>query len=272
MEKVVIGVTVLLLLFFTQVTPERIEQEIEKAMKQSLNAKSVDVELEGSPGFPTLKGKFKKLTVSIEGLNFAGGQLLDILPIGFTDKPQKEGKVNEVSMNLYKSNYEGLEISEIQAHAQKVRFDLKGSLKEKRLVLVSAASGILSGFIAANSIQKYLADHASKHGFESFQTHLRHESVEIEGLWKVKLAGVNIVQIPFNAVAELFPIGNEVHWKLREARIADLVPLPVGWLQEQFQNLNPLIRFDFSPLQVQLKTLKISSKGVYIFANFSLSP
>jgi len=96
MEKVAVGVAVLLLLFFTQVTPERVERELEKVMKQALPAKTVDVELEGSPGFPTLQGKFRKLTVQIEGLSFSGGQLLELLPVRFTDKPEKEGKVGEV--------------------------------------------------------------------------------------------------------------------------------------------------------------------------------
>ncbi len=272
MEKVAIGVAILLLLFFTQVTPEKVEKELEKALRQSLPVRSVDVELKGSPGFPTLQGKFKRLTVLIDGLSFTGGQLLEILPIRFTDKPEKEGRVGEVELNLRDAVYEGLAISQIQAHAQTVRFDLKGSLREKRLVLVSAASGTLSGFIAADSIRKYLAEHANKSGIEGAQVQLRKGLIEVEGRWKVELAGVNIAKIPFNASAELMPFGNEIHLKLREAKIAYTIPLPAGWLQEQLQKLNPLIRFDLSPLQVRLTTADVSSDGVFISADFSLSP
>lgn len=272
MEKVAIGLAVLVLLFFTQVTPEKVERKLERAMRQSLTAKRVDVELEGSPGFPTLQGKFKKLTVKVDGLSFKGGELIEILPIRFTDKPEKEGKVGEVQLLLRDTIYEGLAVSELNAHAQTVRFDLKGSLREKRLVLVSAASGVIFGFIEANSIQKYLAEHAGKYGVESLQARLRHGFVEVDGRWRIELAGVNVAKIPFSAVTELVPFGNEVHFRLREARVAELIPLPAGWLQERFQSLNPLIRFDLSPLQVRLKTVKVLPEGLSISADFSFSP
>jgi hypothetical protein len=273
MEKIAVGVAVLLLLFFTQVTPERVERELEKVMRQALPAKTVDVELEGSPGFPTLQGKFRKLTVQIEGLSFSGGQLLELLPVRFTDKPEKEGKVGEVHLLLRDADYEGLKISELKAHAKTVRFDMKGSLKEKRLVLVSASSGTLSGFISASSIQGYLSEYATKNGVESPQVRLRHGSVEVEGRWRVELAGVPLLRIPFNAIAELFPAnGNEIHWRLKHATVAEIVPLPTGWLQERFQNLNPLVRFDLAPLQVQIKTVTVTPKGVYLEASFALAP
>lgn len=272
MEKVAVGVVILLLLFFTQVTPDKVERELEKALRQSLPAKSVDVELEGSPGFPTMRGKFKKLTVEIEGLSFAGGELLEMLPIRFTDKPKKEGRVGEVLLLLHDAIYEGLTISELKAQAQTVRFDLKGSLQEKRLVLVSAASGILSGFIAANSVQQYLTEHATKYGIEDAKVKLKNGDVEVEGMWRVELAGIPIVRVPFEAVAELFPVKNEIHWKLQRAIIAEILPLSTSWLQERFKQLNPLIRFDLSPLQVQLQTVTVNSKGVHITAEFSLTP
>ncbi|MCS7185790.1 MAG: DUF2993 domain-containing protein [Armatimonadetes bacterium] len=272
MEKVAVGVALLLLLFFTQVTPDRVERELEKAMRQSLTAKSIDVELEGSPGFPTLKGKFKKMTVKIEGLSFAGGELLEMLPIRFVDKPKKEGRVGEVVLMLNDANYEGLTISELQAQAKTVRFDLESSLKERRLVLVSAASGTLSGFIAANSIQRYLAEHAKKYEVEDVKVRLRVGSVEFEGRWRVELAGVPVLRVPFEAVAELFPTNNEIHWKLVQATVAEIVPLPAGWLQERFKQLNPLIRFDLAPLQVQLQTVSVTPKGLHLTAKFALSP
>ncbi|MCS7264519.1 MAG: DUF2993 domain-containing protein [Armatimonadetes bacterium] len=271
MEKLAIGGLILILIFFTQVTPEKVERELEKALRKSLTAKSVDVELEGSPGFPTLQGKFKSLTIRVDGLSFSGGQLLEMLPIRFTDKPEKEGRVGKVVLSLHESIYEGLTISELEAHAYDVRFDLKGSVKEKRLVLLSATSGTLSGFISSNSTQKYLANQAIKHGIESLKVQLKHETVEIEGMWKVELAGANIAKIPFNAIAELFPTGNEIRWRLKEARIAELIPLPSGWVQGRLQNFNPLIRFDLSPIQVQIKNLKVLPEGIYIFAEFSLS-
>lgn len=271
MEKVAIGVAVLLLLFFTQVTPDKVERELEKVLNQSLPAKRVDVELKGSPGFPTLEGKFKKLTVQIEGLSFVGGQLLEILPIKFTDKPEKEGKVKEVELILQDTLYEGLLISELKAYAQTVRFDLKGSLRERRLVLVSAASGNLSGFIPANSLGKYLSEYAERYGFEGTKVQLKHKFVEIEGHWKLTLGGINIAKIPFSAVAELFPVSNEIHWKLHEARIGDVLPVPTRLFQDYLQSLNPLIRFDLSPLQVRLTNLNVSKKGVSMSAEFSLS-
>lgn len=272
MEKIAASIAILLLLFFTQVTPERVERELEKALRQSLAAKSVDVELKGSPGFPTLQGKFKKMTVKIEGLSFAGGELLGMLPIRFVDKAKKEGRVGEVLLLLSDANYEGLAISEIQAQAKTVRFDLKSSLKEKRLVLVSAASGTLSGFIAASSIQRYLTEHARKYGVEEVKVWLRNGSVDFEGRWRVELAGVPVVSVPFEATAELFPVKNEIHWRLVRATVAEILPLPAGWLQERFKKLNPLIRFDLTPLQVQLQTVTVSPKGVHITANFALSP
>lgn len=273
MEKVAIGVAVLLLLFFTQVTPDRVEKELENAVKQSLNAKAVDVELEGSPGLPTLQGKFRKLTIKIEGLSFTGGQLLEMLPIRFTEKPQKEGKVGEVLLFLENADYEGLTISELNARAQTVRFDLKSSLRERRLVLVSAASGTLSGFITSSSVKRYLSEHASKHGVEDARVQLRHGSVEVEGKWQVELAGFKLLRVPFSAIAELFPAnGNEIHWRLVRATLAEIVPLPAGWLQERLRKFNPLIRFDLSPMQVQLQTVNVSPEGVKLEAEFTLSP
>ncbi len=272
MEKIAAGLVVLLLLFFTQVTPDRVERELEKALREALTAKSVDVELEGSPGLPTLQGKFRKMTVKIDGLSFAGGELLEILPIRFTDRAKKEGKVGEVLLLLSNANYEGLAISEFQAQAKAVRFDLKSSLRERRLVLVSAASGTMSGFIAASSIQRYLAEHASKYGVEDGRVRLRSGSVEFEGKWRVELAGVPIVHVPFEAVAELFPVKNEIHWRLVRATVAEILPLPTGWLQERLKQLNPLIRFDLAPLQVQLQTVTVTPEGVGITANFTLAP
>jgi hypothetical protein len=48
--------------------------------------------------------------------------------------------------------------------------------------------------------------------------------------------------------------------------------LPTGWLQERFQNLNPLVQFDLAPLQVQIKTVTVTPKGVYLEASFALAP
>lgn len=272
MEKVAFGVAVLLLLFFTQVTPEQVERELEKALRQSMAAKSVDVELEGSPGFPTLQGKFKKMIVKIEGLSFSGGELLEMLPIRFVDKAEKEGKVGEVLLLLRDANYEGLAISELQATAQTVRFDLKRSLRERRLVLVSAASGELSGFIDASSIQRYLAEHASKYGVENVRVWLKRGSVEVEGRWRVELANFPVARIPFDATAELFPVNSEIHWRLVQVTVGEILPLPAGWLQERFKELNPLIRFDLAPLQVQLQTITVAPKGVHVTAKFALAP
>lgn len=273
MEKLAIGVTVLLLLLFTQVTPERVEKKLEKVMRQAIPAKAIDVELEGSPGLPTLQGKFRKLTVRIEGLSFSGGQLLETLPIKFTDKPEKEGRIGEVHLTLSDTDYEGLRISKLQARAKTVRFDMRGSLKEKRLVLVSAASGTLIGFISADSIQRYIARYASENGVEEPQIQLRHGDMSVEGRWKVELAGVPLVRLPFSALVELFPAnGNEIHWKLLRATIAEIVPLPAGWLQERFQKLNPIVRFDLAPLRVQIETVTVTPEGINISAKFALSP
>ncbi len=271
-EKLAAALAVLVVLFFTQVTPERVEKELEKALRQSLTAESVDVELDGAPGFPTMRGKFRRLTVTIKGLEFKGGQLLELLPIRFTDKPEKEGRVGEVFLHLRDALYEGLRISELNAHAKTVRFDLKGSLRERRLVLVSAATGELTGFIDADAVRHFLTERAVKEGIENPQVWLHRGFVEIEGRWRVEMLGVPVMRVPFTAEVELFPVANEVHWRLRRATIADLVPLPANWLQERLKAFNPLIRFDLAPLQVHLQPLIVSPKGVQIAASFTLAP
>lgn len=268
-----LALAALLVLFFTQVTPERVERELEKALRQSLPAKSVEAKLEGEPGFPTLQGKFRRLTIRMDGLSFRGGQLLEMLPVRFTNKPEKEGCVGEVRLLLRDADYEGLHIAELAAYAQTVRFDLKGSLREKRLVLVSAASGTLTGFITAASIERYLKHYATEKGVEDAQVRLRHGSVEVEGRWRVEVAGVSLLRIPFSAVAELFPVnGNELHWRLVSASLADLVPLPADWLQERFKAFNPLVRFDLSPLKVQWRSMSVTQEGIHLSADFSLRP
>lgn len=272
MEKVLVGLIALFALFFTQVTPERVERELERALRQSLTAQQVDAELDGAPGFPTLRGKFRKLTVTIKGLQFQGGQLLELLPVGFTAKPVKEGRIGEVHLLLKDTVYEGLLIADLQAHARSVRFDMKGSLREKRLVLVSASEGEMKGVVAADALQRYLTERLTREGVESPQVWLRRGSVEVEGRWRVEFAGMPLMRVPFSATAELFPLGNEVHWRLRDAYLADLVPLPTGWLQERFKAFNPLIRFDLAPLEVRLHSLLLTPKGAQFTATFSLSP
>lgn len=273
MEKLALGLGVLLLLFFTQVTPERIERRMEKALQQSLPAKSVNVELDGAAGFPTLKGKFRKLTVQIDGLAFSGGQLEKMLPVRFTDKPEKEGRVSEVSIQLRDADYDGLSIAELQAQAQTVRFDLKASLREKRLVLVSASTGTLKGFIAADALQSYLAGLAIKEGVEDLQVTLRSGDAEMRGKCKMTAKELTLLRIPFSAVVELFPANtNEVHWRLVKATVAEILPLPASWLQDKFKALNPLLRFDLTPLQINLHTVTVTPKGVGLAADFSLAP
>ena len=147
MEKGLIAVGLLLLLLFTQVTPEKVERQIEGVLRRSLPARHVDVELDGALGLPTLRGRFRKMTITVDGLSFRGGQLLEMLPVQFTSKPEKEGRVGEVVILLRDADYEGLKIAEVKAQAKTVRFDLKGSLRARRLVLVSASEGLLSGFI-----------------------------------------------------------------------------------------------------------------------------
>ena len=272
MEKLVAALAALFVLFYTQVTPERVEKQLEKAFRQSLAAESVKVDLDGAPGFPTMRGKFRKLTVFVKGLKFEGGQLLELLPVRFTDKPEKEGKVGEVFLHLRDAVYEGLSIAELNAHAKTVRFDLKGSLREKRLVLVSAAAGELTGFITADAARRYLTERALKEGIEDPQVRLRRGAVEIEGRWRVEMLGLPLVRVPFSAEAVLFPVANEVHWRLRRADIADLVPLPVGWLQERLKAFNPLLRLDLAPLQVNLSAIFVSPEGIRIAATCSLAP
>ncbi len=273
MEKGLIAIGALLLLLLTQVTPERVERQMENALRRSLPAQRVDVELDGAPGLPTLRGKFRKMTITVEGLSLRGGQLLDMLPIQFTSKPEKEGRIGEVTILLRDTDYEGLKIAEMKAQAQTVRFDLEGSLRAHRLVLVSTSEGSLSGFVPPDSLQRYLAERAKKEGVEELQVTLRDGQVDLEGRWSVVVDNIVLGRLPFSATTELFPAnGNEVHWRLQRATIASIFPLPANWLQERFKNLNPLLRFDLSPLQVRLHTVQVTPKGVWLFATFTLAP
>ncbi|MGQ9727009.1 MAG: LmeA family phospholipid-binding protein, partial [Candidatus Fervidibacter sp.] len=146
-------------------------------------------------------------------------------------------------------------------------------LNEKSLVLVSSASGTISSFITSRYVKRYLSEHDSKHGVEEARVQLRHGRVEVEGKWQFELAGFKLLRIPFSAIAELFPAnGNEIHWRLVRATVAEIVPLPAGWLQERLREFNPLIRFDLSPMQVQLQTINVSPEGLKFEAEFTLSP
>jgi hypothetical protein len=273
MEKGLIAVGVLLLLLFTQATPERVERQMEQALRRSLPARHVDVELDGALGLPTLRGKFRKMTITVDGLSFRGGQLLEMLPIQFTSKPEKEGRIGEVTILLRDADYEGLTIAEVKAQAQTVRFDLKGSLRANRLVLVSASEGTLSGFIPPASLQRYLAERAAKEGVEGLRVTLRDGSADIEGRWRITVGDTVLGRLPFSATTELFPAnGNEVHWRLQRATVAQIFPLPPNWLQERFKNLNPLLCFDLSPLRLNLHTVRVTPNGVSLLATFTLSP
>ncbi|MFA0751183.1 MAG: hypothetical protein SLRJCFUN_001586 [Candidatus Fervidibacter sp.] len=273
MEQAALAVGLLLLLLFTQATPEKVERQMEKALRQALPARHVDVELDGAPGLPTLQGKFRKMTVTVDGLSFRGGQLLEMLPVQFTSKPEKEGRVGEVVILLRDADYEGLKIAEVKAQAQTVRFDLKGSLRARRLVLVSASEGLLSGFIPPDALQRYLAERAGKEGVEELRVTLHNGLANIEGRWRITVGETVLGRLPFSATVELFPAnGNEVHWRLQRATIAQIFPLPPNWLQERFNKLNPLLRFDLSPLQLNLHTVRVTPNGVSLLATFSLSP
>jgi len=273
MEKGLIAVGLLLLLLFTQVTPEKVERQIEGVLRRSLPARHVDVELDGALGLPTLRGRFRKMTITVDGLSFRGGQLLEMLPVQFTSKPEKEGRVGEVVILLRDADYEGLKIAEVKAQAKTVRFDLKGSLRARRLVLVSASEGLLSGFIPPEALQRYLAERAGKEGVEELRVTLRDGAADIEGRWRITVGDTVLGRLPFSATTELFPAnGNEVHWRLQRATIAQIFPLPSNWLQERFKNFNPLLRFDLSPLQLNLHTVRVTPKGIWLLATFSLSP
>lgn len=273
LEKVALALGALVLLLFTQATPKRIERELGKVLRQSLPAKAIDVELDGVAGLPTLRGKFRKLLIHIDGLKFSGGQLAEMLPIRFTDRPEKEGRVGEVCLSLHDADYDGLQISEFSAHAKKVRFDLKASVREGRLVLVSAASGVITGQIAPEALQRHFAQVASKEGVEELSLSLQNGVAEIGGRWRLSVLQLGTVRVPFNAIVELFPANDcEVHLRIIRANVADIVPLPVGWLQERFKGLNPIMRFDLTPMQIRLHTVMVTPTSVSFSADFSLSP
>ncbi len=145
------------------------------------------------------------MTITVDGLSFRGGQLLEMLPVQFTSKPEKEGRIGEVLITLRDADYEGLRTAEVKAQARTVRFDLKGSLRALRLILVSASEGILSDFIPPDSLQRYLAERAAKEGVEELRVTLRDGSADLEGRWCITVGDTVIGRLPFSATTELFP-------------------------------------------------------------------
>ncbi|GBC98359.1 hypothetical protein HRbin17_00868 [bacterium HR17] len=273
MEKVGLAVGLLLIVLFTQATPERVERQIEHALRQALPARHVDVELDGAPGLPTLRGKFRKMTITVEGLSFRGGQLMEMLPVQFATKAEKEGRVGEIFVSLHDADYEGLRIATLNAHARTVRFDLKASLRLHRLVLVAASTGTMTGFIPLEALQRYLAAKAASEGVDDLQVTLGNGDAEVQGRWRVTVGDTVIGRLPFSATVQLFPANdNEVHWRLTQVRVAQILPLPADWLQERLKRFNPLMKFDLAPLQLTLHTVQVTPQGVSLAANFSLAP
>ncbi len=260
MEKAVLIGGLLIVIFFSQTDPDRVERKMEKALKKLVDARTMEVELDGAPGVPMLKGRFRSLDVLIEGLKLEEGGLADLLPIGFVSRPKKEGRIGRVTIRLVATLYRGLMVDEVTVEGHLIRFDLDGSLRQSRLLLVSMEKAHLVAKVRTSAIGQYLSGIAQQTGLERLALRFRFGFAEVEGSWKI-----GPVSVPFKAEAHLEPTASGgINLILRDARVLQIIPLPQGWLENKIREWNPILSFDLNPLIVSISAVTITPSSVEI--------
>ncbi|MCS7223198.1 MAG: hypothetical protein NZ959_01375 [Armatimonadetes bacterium] len=260
MEKLIAALGVLLLIFYSETKPSKIGRRIEKAIRQTVSARSVTVNLDGAAGLPALRGRFRSLRVQIDELKLGTGRLIDLLPIGFTDRPEKEGKVGQVTLLLTWTWYQGLLVDEFTLSGNRLRFDLDRSLKESRLILVSLESGNLMAKVSARNLTDYLARLADEKGIEQLSVRLRWGFLEVDGRWRT-----GPVAIPFAAEAFLEPgVAGQINLTVRNLRFLSVLPVPQRLVENTIRELNPILHIDLQPLVLNLSSLTISPMGAEV--------
>lgn len=254
-------------LFNSQATPQRAERAIEKVLAQRFPGATIDAEIEGKKGRDVLKGRFRRVKLSLANFELEGSGLgVQVVP-----NVKSEGRVGRFELSLRDFSYSGLKVGSLEMGFDDATFDWKALKNHSQLKVARCGPGQAALSLASSSLEPLL-------------------KTRLKDVQNMKLAVMpnNRVRLSGTRPAPLIntPIGFEVSGRLevrrgREIWLADPraemggVPLTAPLARAVVGSLNPVYQFDAegkAPFAINITELKTDRNTVELKADMTLKP
>lgn len=253
--------------FNSQATPQRAERAIEKVLVQRFPGATVNAEVEGKKGRDVLKGRFRRVKLSLANFDLSGGGL----GVQAVPSAKSLGRVGRFEMSLRDFAFSGVRVGTLDVGFGAATFDWKALKNQSQLKVVSCEPGTAKLSIAAAAIEPFL------------KTRLK----DVQDM-KLSIAPDNRVKVSGKRPAPIVnvPVSFEVAGRLevrngREIWLADPtatmggMALAAPLAKAALGSVNPLYVFDpenKSPFAVQITKLKTGADNVELNANLIFKP
>jgi len=253
--------------FNSQATPQRAERAIEKVLVKQFSGATVDAEVEGKKGRDVLKGRFRRVKLSLSNFNLEGAGL----GVQAVPSAKSLGRIGRFEMSLRDFAFGGARVGTLDMGFDSATFDWKALKNQSELKLVSCGPGTARASVGAAALEPLL------------KARLK----DVQDM-KLSIASGNRVRVSGTRPAPVInvPVSFEVAGRLevrngREIWLADPtatmggMALAAPLTKAALGSVNPLYVFDpenKSPFAIQITELKTGAGSVEIATNLTFKP
>lgn len=141
-----------LVVFQTQVTPDKVAEKAVAALRERYPGATVAVRMTGRNGRPVLRGQFK--TVNLVMSNFTAGDTL--FPLAAVASVDEAGHVDQISADLQSFVWQDMPVARCQLQFEDVTFDWGRLKSEHDIVLQQTGAGQLRLTLDQTALAKVL--------------------------------------------------------------------------------------------------------------------
>ena len=253
-------------LFNSQATPQRAERAIEKVMAQRFTGATVDAEVEGKKGRDVLKGRFRRVKLSLSNFDLAGGGL----GVQAVPSAKSLGRVGSFELSLRDFAFSGVRVGALDVGFGAATFDWKALKNQSQLKVVSCEMGTAKLSVTSAAIEPFLKTKLKD---------VQEMKLSIAPGNRVKVTGkrpapiVN-VPMPFEVAGRIEVRNGREIWLVDPTATMGGIPLAAPVAKAATGTINPLYVFgsDKSPFAVQITNLTTGTDNAELLANLSFIP
>lgn len=287
--------------FNAKATPDKAARVIQSTLQRQFATQNVQVEVEGRRGMSVVKGRFRRVRISMSRFVIPAAPTASIATtattsaqvspvgagasataisdtrqnIGFSVRAipgaKSEGRVETFELALRDFRWNGLPVASLDMTLRDVAFDWKSLRKRSEVNLVRVGPGTAQLHLAADALMPFLKSKLSDVSEPKLQL-MADNRVRIEGS---KPAPLLNVPLPFSVDGRLGARNGNELW-LEEASISmGGVPLAAPLAKAFTGDLNPIYVFDRegrAPFRLNIQSLQTSAVGLDIAAALRFVP
>lgn len=268
-----------LLLFNSQATPERAARGMESALRRQYPGRQIDVEVRGKRGLNVVRGKFKSVTLRMNGgsasssanassANASG--LSGLFPISAVAKAKKAGRIGRVMVQLRDFDLDGLRIESADLNWSDVVYDWGTLRKTSQMNFVSAGPATARVLIPASSLQTLLLQRVKD--IQNPKMSLQNGRILVSGTRPAPIFGT---PLPFTLSARPEVRNQTEIWLADVQATMSGSPLPSALVSGLTEKFNPVYKFSFSdkwPFSMNITRLNAQNDKLEVLADLTFIP